>query len=152
MKTFKKIILILISIIGVLVIISFFLPMTYKVAKSRIMKGDKYMIYDLTGNLGKWDIWAPWTKKTDSTAVFELVGPDGKVGTVRKWDGKVIGNGQMTITELVPGELVAYDLSFQKGKYNSKGKLIIEPVGDSIKVTWTDEGRPLYGENDGASV
>ena len=63
---------------------------------------------------------------------------------MRKWDGKVIGNGQMTLTQLVPDALVAYDLSFQQGKYNSKGKLIIEAMGDSTKVSWTDEGNLGY--------
>ena len=144
MKTLKKIFLAVIIIIALLVIVAFFLPMTYHVERSTIIKGDKAVIYDLTSNLGKWDIWAPWTKKADSTAVFELVGPDGQVGTLRKWDGKVIGNGQMTLTQLIPGELVAYDLSFQQGKYNSKGKLIIEAMGDSTKVSWTDEGNLGY--------
>jgi len=144
MKTLKKIFLAITIIIVLLVIVAFFLPKTYHVERSTTLKGDKAVIYDLTSNLGKWDLWTPWTKKVDSTAVFELVGPDGQVGTMRKWDGKVIGNGQMTLTQLVPGELVAYDLSFQQGKYNSKGKLIIEPVGDSIKVSWTDEGNLGY--------
>jgi effector-binding domain-containing protein len=144
MKTLKKIFLAIIIFILLLVIVAFFLPMTYHVERSTVMKGDKAVIYDLTSNLSKWDLWTPWTKKTDSTGVFELVGPDGQVGTLRKWDGKVIGNGQMTLTQLVPGELVAYDLSFQKGKYNSKGKLIIEAIGDSTKVSWTDEGNLGY--------
>jgi effector-binding domain-containing protein len=144
MKTIKKILLAIVIIIVLLVIIAFFLPMTYHLERSTVMKGDRTVVYDLTSNLGKWDLWTPWTKKTDSTAVFELVGPDGQVGTLRKWDGKVIGNGQMTITQLTPGELVAYDLSFQKGKYTSKGKLIIETIGDSTKVSWTDEGNLGY--------
>jgi effector-binding domain-containing protein len=140
MKTLKKIFLAIVIIIVLLVIVAFFLPMKYKVERTTVMKGDKVVVYDLTSNLGKWDLWTPWTKKTDSTAVFELIGTDGQVGTLRKWDGKVIGNGQMTITQLIPGELVAYDLSFQKGKYTSKGKLIIETTGDSTRVSWTDEG------------
>ncbi len=144
MKTLKKIFLAIVIIIVLLVIVAFFLPMTYHVERSTVMKGDKALIYDLTSNLGKWDIWTPWTKKIDSTAVFELIGSDGQVGTLRKWDGKVIGNGQMTLTQLIPGELVAYDLSFQKGKYTSKGKLIIEAIGDSNKVSWTDDGNLGY--------
>ena len=144
MKTVKKIFLAIVIFIILLVIVAFFLPMNYHVERSTVIKGDKALIYDLTSNLNKWDIWTPWTKKKDSTAVFELIGPDGQVGTMRKWDGKVIGNGQMTLTQLIPGELVGYDLSFQKGKYNSKGKVSIEAKGDSAKVSWTDEGNLGY--------
>ncbi|MGA2822745.1 MAG: GyrI-like domain-containing protein [Bacteroidales bacterium] len=144
MKTVKKIFLAIVIIVMLLVIIALFLPMTYHVERSTIIKGDKALIYDLTSNMNKWDIWTPWTKKIDSTAVFELVGPDGQIGTMRKWDGKVVGNGQMTLTQLIPGKLVGYDLSFQKGKYKSHGKLTIETMGDSAKVSWIDEGKLGY--------
>jgi len=140
MKTLKRIFLVIVALIILLVIIAFLLPGTYHIVRSTVIRSDKAVIYDLTSNLNKWDVWTPWTKQIDSTAIFELVGPDGQVGTLRKWDGKVIGNGQMSLTELIPGQLVGYDLSFQHGKYNSKGKLIIESAGDSCKVSWTDEG------------
>jgi len=140
MKKLKRIFLAIVILVLILVIIAFLLPKTYHVERSTVIKGDKALIYDLTSNLGKWDLWTPWTKKMDSTAVYELVGPDGKVGTLRKWNGKLIGNGQMTLTRLVPGEQVGYDISFQQGKYKSQGRLIIEATGDSAKVSWVDEG------------
>jgi effector-binding domain-containing protein len=143
MKTFKKILLAIVIVIVLLIIVGFFLPKTYHVERSTQIKGDKAFIYDLTSNLNKWDLWTPW-KQLDSTAIYQLIGTDGKVGTTRKWDGKVIGNGQMTLTQLVPGELVGYDLSFQHGKYQSKGKITIEAKGDSAKVSWIDEGNLGY--------
>jgi effector-binding domain-containing protein len=139
MKTLKKIFFTIIIILVLLLVVALFLPKTYHIERSTLIKGNKAMIYDLTSNLGKWDLWAPW-KALDSAAVYELVGTDGKVGTLRKWDGKVVGNGQMTLTQLVPGELVAYDLSFQHGKYTSKGTMKIEAAGDSNKVSWSDDG------------
>jgi effector-binding domain-containing protein len=139
MKTFMKILLALAIIIVLLIIIAFFLPRTYHVERSTIIKGDKTLIYDLTSNLNKWDLWTPW-KQLDTAAIYQLIGTDGKIGTTRKWDGKIIGNGQMTLTQLIPGELVGYDLSFQHGKYQSKGKITIEAMGDSAKVAWIDEG------------
>jgi effector-binding domain-containing protein len=140
MKTLKKIFFGIVVIIVVLLIISFFLPKAYHLERSIYIKADKSVVYNLTSHLQKWDLWTPWTKEMDSTAKYELVGKDGEVGTLRKWDGKVMGNGQMTLTKLVPGELVAYDLSFNKGKYQSKGTMIIETTGDSLKVSWTDDG------------
>lgn len=139
MKTLKKIFLTILIILVVLVVVAFCLPRTYHIERSTMVKGDRAMIYNLTSNLGKWDLWAPW-KSLDTAAVYEIVGTDGQVGTLRKWDGKVIGNGQMTLTKLVPGELVSYDLAFQHGKYQSKGSVIIEAIGDSNKVSWTDDG------------
>jgi effector-binding domain-containing protein len=140
MKTFRKIILWIVIIIVMLIVISFLLPGSYKVERVTHIKSDKSVIFDLTSNFTKWKIWTPWTKAIDSTANFELAGTEGQVGAHWKWTGKVLGNGEMVITEIVPDELIAYDLSFDNGKYQSKGMLIIEAVGDSNKVSWLDEG------------
>jgi len=139
MKTLKKIFLWIVIVLAVLIIIAFLLPKSYHVESNTLMANNKSLIYNLTSNLNKWDLWTSWKQK-DTGAVYELIGPDGHVGTTRKWEGKTIGNGQMTLTQLVPGELVGYDLSFQYGKYQSKGKITIETVGDSSKVSWIDEG------------
>ena len=139
MKTLKKIFLVIVIIIVVLVIIAFLLPKTYHIERSTMIKGDKALIYDLTSHFSKMDLWEPW-KDADTAAVYTVVGPDGQVGTYRTWDGKKVGNGQMTLTELIPGQLVGYDLAFDHGKYLSKGKVVIETVGDSSKVSWIDDG------------
>jgi effector-binding domain-containing protein len=140
MKTFKKVVIWILAIILVLVLIAYILPRHYKVVRSVYIKSKPELIYDLTGNFVKWKLWTPWTKALDSTAVFEMVGKEGQVGTIWKWTGKVFGNGQMTSTEYIPGQLIAYDLEFNKGKYRSKGKITIEKEGDSCKVSWIDEG------------
>jgi effector-binding domain-containing protein len=140
MKTFKRILIGLLVLVIILLIVAYILPKTYKVERDISIKADKMLIYDLTRNLNKWDIWTAWTKETDSTAVFEIAGPDGQVGTVRRWPGKELGQGEMILTELIPGELVAYSLSFDEGKYISDGRMTIERTGDSCKVSWIDEG------------
>ncbi len=144
MKTFKKIALWILVIIMVLVIIAYILPGKYKVIRSVYVKSKPELIYSLTCNFTKWKLWVPWTKSLDSTAVFTLGGTEGQVGSTWKWEGKVMGNGQMTSTEFIPSQLIAYDLSFDKGKYQSKGKITIEPAGDSCKVSWMDEGELGY--------
>ena len=140
MKTFKKIVIWILGIVLVLVIIGFFLPKTYKVERSVYIKAKPELIYDLTSNFNKWKLWIPWTRAIDSTAVFSLEGKEGQLGSVWKWEGKVLGNGQMTATEFVPAQLFAYDLAFDKGKYKSKGRITIETAADSCKVSWIDEG------------
>jgi len=140
MKTFKKIVIWILAIILVLVLVSYILPKSYKVERSVYIKSKPELIYDLSSNFSKWKLWIPWTRTIDSTAVFQLTGKEGQVGTIWKWDGKILGNGQMTATEYKPVSMFAYDLEFQHGKYKSKGKITIETAGDSSKVSWIDEG------------
>lgn len=139
MKVFVKILYWLLGIIAVLIIVAYLLPKNYKVERSIYINADKNLIYNLTSNFQKWTVWVPWTKEMDSTAVFEITGKDGQVGTTWKWNGKKMGEGTMTATEFISGQMVAYDLSFAQGKYKSKGKILIEQ-GDSCKVSWFDEG------------
>jgi effector-binding domain-containing protein len=140
MKALKKIFFWLMGIIALLFIVSFLLPKTYKVERSTMIKSSPEVIYALTSDFQQWHLWAAWTKETDSTVVFEMTGEPAQAGTSWKWNGEVLGNGEMILSELQPGRLVAYDLAFDHGKYKSKGKLVIEPEGDSIKVSWFDEG------------
>ncbi len=139
MKTLKKILLWFLGIIAVIVVGAYLLPKTYKVERTIYIKAKNNVIYDLTANFGKWVLWVPWTKAMDSTAVFEIQGREGEIGTTWKWEGKKMGDGTMTSTEYQPGKLIAYDLAFQKGAYKSKGRIEIES-GDSCKVSWIDEG------------
>jgi effector-binding domain-containing protein len=139
MKTFKKILIWLLGIIVFLVVLSFFLPKTYRVERSIYIKARPMVIYNLTSNFSNWMVWVPWNKEMDSTAVFEIIGKDGKVGVIWKWTGNKLGEGAMTATEFQPGRLLRYDLEFDKGKYLSKGQIIIEER-DSCLVTWIDEG------------
>jgi effector-binding domain-containing protein len=140
MKALKRIFIGLVILLLILVVISFLLPKTYKVERTTSVKAGKSVIFNLTSNFTKWELWTPWTKAMDSTASFELVGPEGQIGTQWRWNGEILGNGEMAITEIKPDELIGYDLSFNHGKYQSRGKLFIEAQGDSNKVTWLDEG------------
>ena len=144
MKTFKRVILVILTIIAILLIIAYLLPKNWHVERSVSINANKNYIYTYTANFGRWDLWTPWTKEVDSTVKFEMMGPDGQVGTTRKWDGKTLGNGEIKITEQVPGEYTGFDVAFNKGQFKSKGKIIIEQTGDSSKVTWQADGSTGY--------
>lgn len=144
MKTFKRILIWLVAIIAALIIIAFLLPKNYKVEKSINIKSNNQVIYGLVANLGKWDLWEPWSKEMDPTVTYELFGTDGQVGTTRKWNGKKLGDGEMKITAMVPGQSVNYDLSFMQGKIKSQSAMILESQGDSCKVSWSVEGNLGY--------
>ena len=141
MKTVIKIVYWIAGIMALLIIVAFILPGSYKVERSTGIKSKPEVIYNLTSNFAQWHLWVAWTKELDSTAVFEMKGPAGQVGTSWTWNGKKMGEGIMTSSELIPGQLVAYDLAFNHGKYKSNGKILIEKQGDSCKVSWIDEGK-----------
>lgn len=140
MKTLGKIILWAMIIIILIIVIAFLLPRSYRVERSIVIGAERSTIYQLTCNLKKWDLWTPWTRDIDTTAIFELSGNDCEPGTIWRWDGEMFGEGEILITEVVQGELFTYDLMFDKGKVVSKGSMKYTQENDSVRVVWTDEG------------
>jgi effector-binding domain-containing protein len=140
MKTLIKLFYWLAGLFAVLLIVAYLLPKTYKVERDISIKSKPEVIYGLVSNFAGWHIWVPWTKEMDSTAVFTTAGPSGEVGQTWAWEGKKMGQGEMVASEQVPGQLLAYDLAFDHGKYKSRGRIKIDQAGDSCKVSWTDDG------------
>jgi len=139
MKILRKVIIWIIAILAILVIVAYLLPRNYMVERSVVINADKEIIYDYVCDFDKWEEWTPWTDDMDSTMTMEVVG-NCEVGAIQKWSDEN-GDGQLVVTELIPYQLVQYDLSFYGGEYASVGKLSIEPQDEEgFLVTWSDEG------------
>jgi effector-binding domain-containing protein len=147
MKVLKKIIIWLVVIIAILVLVAYLLPGTYKVERSTLIKADRDMIFNMACDFNNWELWSPWSSDMDSTVVYTLIG-NCEVGAVQQWDGEEMGRGEMTITGLVPGEKITWDLGFQGFSQKMAIGMYFEPEGEEWLVTWTAEGElgynPLY--------
>ena len=147
MKTLKKIIIWLLVLITLLIVVAYILPGSYKVERSILIKGDGSIIYNMVCDFNHWDYWTPWSAKDDPTATEEIIG-NCEVGAVHRWAGKEMGKGEMMITEMIPQELIKWDLKFEDFSQKMIIGMLFEPEGDDWVVTWTAEGElgynPLY--------
>jgi hypothetical protein len=140
MKTLKKILLAVGLLLLVLLIVSQLLPSQYHVERSVVIAAKADAIHPWINNLKKWPEWSAWTAAKDPTLVYNYEGPEEGVGAISKWDAKKMGEGSMKLTESDPAKWVKFDLSFDHGKYLSKGTFTFEPAGDGTKVTWGMDG------------
>jgi hypothetical protein len=140
MKTLKKILLAVGLLLLVLLIVSQLLPSQYHVERSVVIAAKADAIHPWINNLKKWPEWSAWTAAKDPTLVYNYEGPEEGVGAISKWDAKKMGEGSMKLTESDPAKWVKLDLSFDHGKYLSKGTFTFEPAGDGTKVTWGMDG------------
>lgn len=147
MKTLKKLLIWIIILIAIIVLISFLLPSKYSVERTVVIKADKEIIFDQICNFKNWDNWTPWGTDMDATAEYEIIG-GCEVGAVQRWTGDEIGVGEMTITKMIPYQLLEYHIEFDAGKYSSDGYFKLDPQGNAYLVTWMDEGElgynPIY--------
>jgi effector-binding domain-containing protein len=147
MRILKKIIIWLVIIIAILILVAYILPGQYKVQRSALIEGDRDMIFSMACDFNNWDLWSPWSSAMDSTAVFENIGKC-EVGAVHKWKGEKMGEGEMKITEIIPGEKIIWELWIKGFSRKTTVGMFFEPEGDDWVVTWSAEGHlgynPLY--------
>ena len=147
MKTFKKIIIWLLVLIGILILVAYLLPGKYNVERSTLIKGDRGMVFSMVCDFNNWKLWSPWSTDEDSTVVIKNIGCC-EVGAVQQWDGEEMGKGEIRITELIPGEKIAWEIGFEGYSQMMLIGMTFEAEGDEWLVTWTAEGdlgyNPLY--------
>lgn len=117
-------------------------PDTFRVSRSAVISASPDKLFPHINNLRNWKAWSPWARMDpNSTATFE--GTDEGVGMKLSWEGKKTGQGNMTIIESRPNELVKLNMVFVKPfKANNTAEFTFEPQGDKTKLTWT-----TYGHN-----
>lgn len=140
MKTLRKILIVVGVLLFVLIAVSQLLPSTYHVERSVMIQAKPEGIHPWINDLKKWPEWSAWTTAKDPTLVYTYEGPEEGVGAVSKWEGKKMGQGEMKLTESDPQKGAKFDLSFDQGKYRSRGFFTFEPAGDATKVIWGFDG------------
>jgi hypothetical protein len=140
MKPLKKILLIVLSIPIVLLLVSLFLPSKYRVERTTMINAKPDAIFALINTPKQWPEWTAWTVAKYPDMKISFSGPESGVGATYTWEGKSSGHGTLKLTRSEPDKLVGYDLEFEHGKYLSKGDFVLEPAGESVKVTWSNEG------------
>jgi len=140
MKILRRILVVLGVLLFVLIAVSQLLPSTYHVERSVTIQAKPEAIHPWINNLKKWPEWSAWTAAKDPTLVYSYEGPEEGVGAISKWEAKKMGQGEMSLTETDPQKGLKFDLSFDHGKYRSKGTFTFEPAGDATKVVWGMDG------------
>jgi len=144
MKILKNISLVIVAIVILFLVVAIFLPSHYKVEKSTVINKPDTLVYNYVADFNNFHTWNPWTPLEPDHKV-EVMGDSATVGQKYYWEGKTIGSGQMTFTELQPYSYIESDIEFLKP---NSGKGIVEwnfePQGNSTKVSWSIKGEAGY--------
>ncbi|MCK6522252.1 SRPBCC family protein [Myxococcota bacterium] len=93
-------------------------------------------------DLNNWATWTVWNAELDPECVWTFSGEPGQVGHTMEWDGKVMGWGKLTLTEVSPTGGVKYDIWLMKpGGDANKGSILFAPAEGGTQVTWSDDGQ-----------
>ena len=140
MKLIKRILLALLVLVVLLAVAGMFLPSHYRVERNVTVRAQSDAIYAQISNFRNWLQWTAWNQTKYPDMQVKFAGPESGVGAGYSWEGKSTGQGAIKFSRVDPGKGISYDLDFEHGKYKSTGSITLQPVGDSVNVTWSNEG------------
>ncbi len=139
---FKKILLVLTAIIGLLLIVAAFKSPDFRVQRSATLAAPPAALFEYVNNHRKFNEWNPFMKM-DPAAKNVYTGPESGVGAMASWEGKATGKGSCTITESKPHELIRMKMDWLEPlEGTSTVEFTFVPQGDQTTVTWA-----MYGSN-----
>ena len=132
---------IILGLIALLLLIAAFLPGTYNVEKSTIIKKNQSDVMSSVGDLNYYSKWNPW-QQSDPTAKSTITGTPKTPGHRYGWEGKKVGVGSLTLNA-IDDKHIHFDLEFVKPfKSKAKDNWLFEHWGDGneTRVTWQNSG------------
>jgi uncharacterized protein YndB with AHSA1/START domain len=133
---FKLIGLVLVLLIAGVLIYASTKPDTFRMERSTIIKAPPEKISAYLSDFKQWAAWSPWDEK-DPAMKRSFSGAASGKGAIYGWEGNnKVGTGSMEVLEVQP-QKVSVKLDFLKPfEAHNTADFILEPQGDSTKVTW----------------
>lgn len=114
----------IILLISLFLVISLFLPSSYQFDRKIFIEKPTEIVFQATTDMGLRDKWDPFIRM-DPEAEIKVNFSDDIVGLGYSWNGKIIGEGKLTILEFFPDSLIKSKVEF------------FHPRESSAQITWT---------------
>lgn len=135
------------ALVLLLVVVAFFLPRSYRVERTTVIKAKPEAVFPLIADLRRWKDWGAWQERDPGMQLSYSANATG-VGAWSAWISASEGSGKMTLTAVEPAKRIAYNLEFPDMGTSSRGTLTLEPAAGGVKVVWADAGdlgmNPLF--------
>lgn len=135
-----NLLVVVLGMVALFLLVGLFLPRQYRVEREIEIRTQPATVYADLVDLRRWPEWTVWNTDLDPTVRFEFDGPETGAGAEYRWTGDAVGQGRLKLTRAEPVQGVWYDLAFEGGDYESKGSLLFQAQGESLRVVWLNEG------------
>lgn len=138
---FKRILLVVVVLIGALLAYAATRPDTFRVERAAVIKAPPAKVFALIDDFHQWAGWSPWEKLDPSMKRSHSGAASGK-GAVYAWEGNGdVGAGRMEILETTAPSRVLIRLDFIKPfEARNTAEYTLRPEGEATRVTWA-----MYG-------
>ena len=137
MKTTKRVIGTIITLIIIIVAVSYLLPRRTHLEHATYIKGAPETVYNLLSDLGDFKNWSPWGG-ADKNIKYSLGQPQRGPNATLDWNSNnaAIGSGKLTIIDAQPDSRLRLLLTYANGKQAVLG-FQLEPLEDGTHIVWT---------------
>lgn len=141
----KKLLLSLVILIGLVLIVAYFLPRDFRLSKSVVIDAPRETVYDYVRFLKNQEKYSVWVM-ADPNVKMTYTGTDGTIGAISAWvsDDKNVGVGEQEIKTLVPNEKMTVEIRFKKPM---EGVNYSDIVVETVDATHTKVTNSFYGSN-----
>lgn len=139
MKILKIVLIILLAIVALPLIVALFIPRSYTVSVSKTINQPKQVVFDYMRKLDNQKNYSIWVM-ADPDLNPELLGEDGTVGAIQRWNSKLdeVGEGEQEITALSP-DRIDVDLRFKRPfESTAKAANIFKEVSENQTLVTTE--------------
>jgi len=129
-------------VIAVFAVIVLMQPDDFRITRSATMAAPPEEVFAQVNDFHKWDAWSPWLA-LDPNSKNSFAGTTEGEGAIFRWSGNdEVGEGNMTIIESRPSELIRLRLEFTRPMQDvAETTFTFEPASDQTKVSWIMSGK-----------
>jgi carbon monoxide dehydrogenase subunit G len=138
----KRLLQLLIGLVVVAVIGSFFIPANQQVSRSLVISQPPERIWALIIDPPAWNQWSPWYRRDPSMKITYDGAPKGE-GARWSWVSDSEGSGNMQIVRADVPRQMQYVMAFD-GMGAASGQFVLEPADGGTQVTWSFESDAGY--------
>lgn len=141
---FKKILVGLVVVLGGFAVIVATRPDTFRVERKARIEAPASVLFGVAQDFHRWGEWSPW-EKLDPAMKKSYSGASG-VGASYEWEGNdAVGQGRMTITELIAPERIGIKLEFKKPfAATNQTTFTFKPADSGTQASWLIEGHANF--------
>jgi effector-binding domain-containing protein/carbon monoxide dehydrogenase subunit G len=135
MKLLKKIGLVVLILLLLLCISTFFMPRATHVERSLVMQAPSDVIFAEVNTMKSWEKWSPW-HRIDPQMKITYFGPEKGTGSGYSWvsTNSNVGKGKMTLASSTADSIITV-MDFE-GQGTSVAGFQFSKEGTGTKVTW----------------
>jgi hypothetical protein len=149
MRILKKIIFVLLGLIGIVLITGLVMSNDYAVVREITINQPKDSVFNYVKMMKNQDYFSVWNMK-DPNSKRTFTGTDGEIGFIYSWNGNdEVGEGEQEIKKIVPGERIDMELRFKRPMASTDyGYFVTESLSaNQTKVKWGFNGKMPYPMN-----